>query len=231
MRWDYCQGFQICLLSASPPAVTSPPQSFASLSKKQTPRCNQDRVPHPNCVCGTAQGKPDLQTAASAPRSDSPCIQPLADPLFFPSLTRRHVESSLCCFHLTAAASAAADKAARTGEGSASCAMPPRRRVPGSWWCSAAVVTLLGVPQPVPCHPNYHALGPSLFTTVVQHLLEITERPCLNISTRFSVFWFWGIHLPSVESSPGHFHLLCSSFSKEEIVELRAGGEMEHLGL
>lgn len=46
-----------------------------------------------------------------------PCIpsQPLADPLFFSlSLTRRHVESSLCCFHLTAATSAAAaDNAAK----------------------------------------------------------------------------------------------------------------------
>lgn len=41
--------------------------------------------------------------------------QPLAGILFFPSLTRRHVEGSLRCFHLTAAASAADTIVMRAG--------------------------------------------------------------------------------------------------------------------
>lgn len=42
-----------------------------------------------------------------------------------------------------------------------------------------------------------------------------------------------GVPLPSVDISPGGFHLLCSraGFSKGEAVEREFGGEMEHLGL
>lgn len=163
------------LLSASPPAVTSLPQSFASLSTKwyngsRPGRYNWDLVLRPKCF-GTMvyvalqRGKLDPKIAASASHSEIPLYpQPASSRSSFFSLTRRHVESSLCCFHLTAAASAAADKAARRiGKGSASaCALPTR------WHRPSAGCRLAGmlrsnrhpprVPPPLRFDPNCKAL-------------------------------------------------------------------------